>query len=199
MLRTAIARLALAAGRFTLVGDKPTDPHAVILAVPHTSNWDLLYTLAAARLSGLTVHWMGKRSLFWSVQGVVLRRLGGIAVDRDAPGGQVAALVAEMGRKPSLHLVIPPEGTRSYRDHWRSGFYHIARGAGVPIVPAFLDYSTRQVGFGPSFLASGDVGADMDRLRAFYAGMTGRIPGRASRIRLREEDVVAAAARAGSV
>jgi len=84
-------------------------------------------------------------------------------------------------------LAIAPDGTRSARDYWRSGFYHIARAADVPLVLSFLDWGTHRAGIGPTMALSGNVGADMDRIRAFYAGMVGRHPEQTSRVRLREE------------
>jgi len=188
MTRRLIARAALRIGRWTIVGEPPADERVIVLAVPHTSNWDGFWMLCMASVKGMPVAWMGKRSLFRGVGGWFLRRLGGVPVDREAPGGQVAQMVAELNARDRMTLVVPPEGTRTRRDTWRSGFYHIARGADVPVALSFLDYGKRRGGFGPTLRLTGDVKADMDRIRAFYEDVTGRYPEHQSPIRLAEED-----------
>jgi len=118
----------------------------------------------------------------------LLRRLGGIAVARGASGNLVEQLAALFATTDRLCLVFPAEGTRGYVDYWKSGFYHVARAANVPIVPSVLDYGSHRGGFGPPLLASGDFSRDMDCLREFYLGATGKYPERTGRIRLKEED-----------
>jgi 1-acyl-sn-glycerol-3-phosphate acyltransferase len=159
-----------------LLGALPPDtPKCVLIAAPHTSNWDLPYTLMVAFGLRLNIYWMGKASLFRWPFGPVMRWLGGIAVDRETRGNVVgasaAAIVAADG---PLQLVVPPEGTRGRTRHWRTGFYFIALQANVPIVLAYMDYPRRISGLGPVFSPSGDVAADMLEIKRFYAGMRGR-------------------------
>jgi 1-acyl-sn-glycerol-3-phosphate acyltransferase len=116
-----------------------------------------------------------------------MRALGGIPIDRRAPRGLVGQIVEEFRRRDRLIVTITPEGTRGPTDRWRSGFYRIATEAGVPIVPGFVDYANKRAGFGPPLYPSGNVKADMDVLRAFYADKTGKFPDHAGRIWLEAE------------
>jgi len=149
--------------------------------------------LAVAYALGVKPSWLGKRELFRPPLGWILRRLGGIAVDRSAPQGLVGEAVARFAAMDDLLLVVPPSGTRARASHWKSGFYHVARGAGVPVVCAYLDYRTRVGGIGPALTPSGDVAADMERIRDFYATKQARYPAQATPVRLREEDAIDAA------
>lgn len=187
MLIRLTSHLILRMTGWRLEGEPPTEPHVVLLAVPHTSNWDGLYMVCMASIGRLPIRWMGKRSLFRGAKGWFMRRLGGLPVDREAPGGLVAQMVEAFAARERMALVIPPEGTRSRRDTWKSGFYHIARGANVPVTLTFLDYARKRGGFGPTFHLTGDVAADMDKIRAFYADVTARYPERMSPVRLAEE------------
>jgi 1-acyl-sn-glycerol-3-phosphate acyltransferase len=166
---------------------------AVVVAAPHTSNWDMPHMLAVAFRLGVRPAWLGKRQLFRPPFGGLMRWLGGIAVDRSVPQGLVEQAVDAFARVDGLMLVIPPSGTRGQAAYWKSGFYHIAREAGVPIVLSFLDYRRRVGGLGPLLVPSGDVVADMDAVRAFYAKVTPRYPARAAVIRLLDEDAPRAA------
>jgi len=171
----------------TVPRDEPIPAKCVMIAAPHTSNWDFPMMLALSKASGVRASWLGKRSLFRGPMGPVMRWFGGVAVDRDAPGGMVASLAGTFDHADRLALMVPAEGTRSRTDYWKSGFYRIAQQAEVPIVLAFLDRSTGKGGFGPAIEVTGDVDADMDRIRAFYEGMTGLRAGRFGPIRLKEE------------
>jgi len=187
-MTSLLARFWLFLWRFDLVErDEPVPAKCVMIAAPHTTNWDFPLTLALAKVGGVKISWLGKRSLFTGPMGPIMRWLGGVAVDRDAPGGMVASLAAEFEKHEQLALVVPAEGTRSKTEHWKSGFYRIAEQADVPIVLAFVDKSTRTGGFGPAIEVTGDVAADMDRMRAFYDGKTGLKDGRFGPIRLKEE------------
>jgi len=166
---------------------------AVVIAAPHTSNWDLPFMLAVAYALGVQPSWLGKRELFRPPLGWILRWLGGLPVDRRAPQGLVGEAVARFAALDDLLLVVPPSGTRKRASHWKSGFYHIARGARVPIVCAYLDWRARVGGIGPAITPSGDVGADMARMRDFYATKQAKYQAQATPIRLREEDASDAA------
>jgi len=189
-----MGRLYLWLGGWRHIGVLPTMDRCVLVAAPHTSAWDLPAMLAFAWVRGVSPRWMGKHTLFAGWKGAFLRWTGGIPVDRGSPHQVVSQLAEIFGRSDRLMLVVPVEGTRAYRDHWKSGFYHIASQAQVPIVLTVLDWGRKEGGFGPTIWPGGDVARDMDRIRAFYAGRHGKWPERCGRIHLREEDVSATAA-----
>lgn len=186
---TLLARCWLALWRWSAVPvTEPVPDRCVMIAAPHTSNWDFPLTLALARVSGVKISWLGKSTLFRGPFGLIMRRLGGVPIDRSAPGGMVASLAASLVEAERLVLVVPAEGTRSLTRYWRSGFYRIAEQAGVPIVCAFVDRRTRTGGFGLVVQPSGDLVADMDRIRAFYTGREGLKAGRFGEVRLKDEE-----------
>ena len=153
----------------------PQAAKSVLIAAPHTSNWDLPYTLMVAFALRLNVYWIGKSSLFKPPFGGVMMWLGGIPVDRSQSNNLVAASSQAIMRATGpLQLIVPPEGTRSGTRYWKTGFYYIAAGAGVPIVMAYLDYDKKIGGLGPVFQTTGDVDADMLAIKAFYAGIKGK-------------------------
>ncbi len=150
---------------------------AVIIAAPHTSNWDLPYSLMAGFGLGLQAHWLGKAGLFEFPFKGVMRWLGGIGVDRSRPGQLVSAAVDCFRQTEGpLFLMIPPEGTRSKVREWKTGFYYIAQGAQVPIVLAYMDHATKEAGIGPCLEVTGDIDVDMATLKAFYAPIRGLKP-----------------------
>jgi 1-acyl-sn-glycerol-3-phosphate acyltransferase len=157
-------------------GALPPEAHkSVFIAAPHTSNWDLPYTLMVAFVLGLNPYWMGKQSIFKAPFGGIMRWLGGIPVNREQSSNLVAASAdAIRAADGPLQLIVPPEGTRSKTRYWKTGFYYIALGAQVPIVMAYMDYSAKRSGLGPLFQPSGDVQADMAAIKAFYAPFKGK-------------------------
>ncbi|MFP6605907.1 MAG: 1-acyl-sn-glycerol-3-phosphate acyltransferase [Myxococcota bacterium] len=183
-----LARFCLKLAGWTIVGKKPDVPKMVITAYPHTSNWDLLFYLLSAWALRVPLSWMGKESLFRGPAGVILRRLGGIAIRRDRNENVVAQMKRRFDERDELCLLIPLEGTRRYVPYLRSGFYHIAVTAGVPIALGFLDYGEKQAGIGGLVEPTGDVRRDMDGLRDFFDGRVGLYPECAGEVRLREED-----------
>jgi 1-acyl-sn-glycerol-3-phosphate acyltransferase len=189
-LRRWFARLLLRLGGWTIGGAPPKLDKYVIIAAPHTSWWDGVWMLAFAWWWGIDLAWMGKASLTKGPLGWIPRRVGVIPVDRSAPQGLVAQVVAQFEARDSLLLAIPPEGTRGRRDYWKSGFYQIARVAKLPLCMSYLDYSRREAGFGPCLEVSGDMVADMDRVRAYYEVSWAKYPDLFTPPRLREEEVV---------
>lgn len=161
---------------WTLDGSLPAGQHrAVLIAAPHTSNWDLPYTLMCAFALRLNIRWMGKQQIFRWPFGGVMRWLGGIAVDRSRSTNLVAASAQALREGDGdWQLVVPPEGTRSKVRQWKTGFYFIAQEAGVPIVMAYLDYPRKLAGLGPVFTPTGDVAADMAAIQAFYRPFRGK-------------------------
>ena len=148
---------------------------SVLIAAPHTSNWDLTMTLMVAFALELRPRWMGKASIFRWPFGPLMCWLGGIPVDRSQSNNLVAssAQAVRDAAKP-LQLIVPPEGTRSKTRHWKTGFYYIAQSAQVPIVMAYMDYANKRSGLGPLFEPTGDVDADMAQIKAFYQPFKGK-------------------------
>jgi 1-acyl-sn-glycerol-3-phosphate acyltransferase len=147
----------------------------VFIAAPHTSNWDLPYTLMVAFALELNIYWMGKQSIFTFPFGGLMRWLGGIAVNRSASTNLVAASAkALMDAEGPVQMVIPPEGTRSKTHYWKTGFYYIALAAEVPILMAYMDYKSKLSGIGPMLHPSGDIEKDMEIVKAFYAPFKGK-------------------------
>ena len=148
---------------------------SVLIAAPHTSNWDLPYTLMVAFSLRLNVYWMGKRQLFRFPFRGIMMWLGGIPVTRETSNIVVAASIAAIQTANGpLQLIVPPEGTRNHNRYWKTGFYYIAVGAQVPIVMAYMDYERKISGLGPVFQPTGDLEADMLAIKAFYAPFKGK-------------------------
>ncbi len=175
MLR-GIARWGLRINGWRVEGSLPVDAQrCVLIAAPHPSNWDRPYTRRAAFALELHARWMGKHTIFsWPFR-TIMQWLGGIPVDRRQASNTVAASIAALrGADRPLQLIVPPEGTRRRTRHWKTGFWHIAMGADVPIVLAYMDYERKLCGLGPALRPSGDIEADMRVIRAFYAPFKGR-------------------------
>jgi len=184
----ALSRLLLRLLGWQVVGDAPRAQRYVLIAAPHTTNWDFPMMMLFGAALGIRPAWLGKHTIFKPPFGALARLVGGIPVDRRAPGQLVDQLAARFAQQERLVLVMPPEGSRGKREHWKSGFYHVARGAGVPIAMGWLDYTRKQGGIGPLLAPSGDLRADMDQLRAFYADKQGLHPERQGPVRLAAED-----------
>ncbi len=164
-------------------GAAPVDPKVLILAAPHTSNWDLPLLIAFGFHFRLDIHWIGKDSLFKGVRGPAMRFLGGIAINRQLAHGIVEQTIERFNCHGKLAIVIAPEGTRGNAGRWKTGFYNIAHGANVPVVCGFLDYAKKRGGFGPTLLLTGDREADIARLAEFYTLISGRYPEQMSPVR----------------
>jgi 1-acyl-sn-glycerol-3-phosphate acyltransferase len=157
-------------------GLRPSESErCVLIAAPHTSNWDLPFTLMVAFILNLNLYWMGKQSIFSPPFGAIMKWLGGIPVDRSKSTNLVAdSSKALLEADGPVHLVVPPEGTRSKVHYWKTGFYYIALGAKVPIVLAYMDYPKKRAGIGPTLMPSGDIEKDMLVIKAFYAQFKGK-------------------------
>ena len=169
-----LGRLILLLTGWRIVGVVPDVSRAVLIVAPHSSNWDGLYGGATALALGIDPKWMGKNSLFKGPLGPLMRWLGGTAIDRKHANGMVGQCVERFGNNEALWMVITPEGTRKQVDRWKSGFYHVAHGARVPIITAYFDYPSRTIGFGPITQPSGDVDADIAQLREWYSQWEGK-------------------------
>jgi 1-acyl-sn-glycerol-3-phosphate acyltransferase len=172
-LRRACAWLLRRCG-WRVVGEFPDRPRLVVIAAPHSSWWDGVWGLLCKVALGADITFMAKRELFRGPLGWLLRRLGGIPIERAAAHGLVEQMVARFRASPQLWLGIAPEGTRKHVHAWKSGFWHIARAAEVPILPAAFDYPSRTITIGPLFQPSADLHADLAALRAFYAPFRGK-------------------------
>jgi len=157
-------------------GHVPQIQKYVMIAAPHTSNWDFPIGLAIMLSFRIKVYWLGKNSLFRWPFGGFFKWLGGIPVNRGQSGDVVAQAIRTFRENAKIIMAIAPEGTRQKVRYWKTGFYHIACGAKVPIVMAFLDYMRKVGGFGPSFVPTGDIEFDMKAIRDFYVNIAGKYP-----------------------
>lgn len=163
-------------GGWSIEGEIPAHQKMVIAVAPHTSNQDFFIGIAAALALDLKIRFLGKHSIFvWPVKGL-LKSLGGIAVDRSHPHGVVGQVVAEFNQSETLLLGLSPEGSRKKVEQWRSGFWFIAKQANVPICLIGLDYSRRQLVFGPCFTAGENFADDLLQMRSFFHQMTAKYP-----------------------
>ena len=160
--------------RWRKEGAVPDIPKYVMIAAPHTSNWDLVITLVMAFSFRIKIFWIGKHTIFKRPFGSICRWMGGIPVDRRRSGDTVAQIVQVFNGQKNLVIVIPPEGTRRKVHYWKTGFYYIAHGAGVPIVLGYIDYKRKVGGLGPAIMTSGNIDADMDTIKRFYQGIMGK-------------------------
>ncbi|MBE7323876.1 1-acyl-sn-glycerol-3-phosphate acyltransferase [Nocardioides sp. Y6] len=187
MIRRLVARALWSVSPWTLVTEPgPTRP-TVLIGAPHTSNWDFILMLGIAWALDMDIRWMGKDSLFKGWKGWIMRGLGGIPVDRANPVGIVDDVVARVKDGQVFGLVVTPDGTRGDHTHWKSGFYRIARETGMPVTLGYVDRTTMTSGLGPTIELTGDVAADMDRVRAFYADKAGYHPHKRVEPRLADE------------
>jgi len=178
-LSRAVGRGVLSLAGWRIEGAVPDRPHLVVCVAPHTSNWDFVIGYAAKMALGVRAHWLGKHTLFRGPRGPLMRAMGGIPVDRGAAHGVVAQVAARFRREPQLVLGVAPEGTRRKVDRWKTGFYHIAREAGVPIWPVALDWGARVVRLGVPLAPTGEEAADIETLQGFFRRVRGRNPERA--------------------
>ena len=174
VISRTLGRGALSVLRWNVTGEIPNVPKLVIIAAPHTSNWDFVVAIAAKLAMGIEVRFLGKDTLFVGPLGWVMRALGGRPVDRSASHDVVKEMVGEFARADRLVLGLAPEGTRKRVERWRTGFYHIAHGARVLIVPVALNFGAREVQIQEPFTTTGDMESDLALLRARFAGIRGR-------------------------
>jgi 1-acyl-sn-glycerol-3-phosphate acyltransferase len=155
-------------------GEVPDIKKFVIIAAPHTSNWDFPITLAVCFALKMKIYWMGKAAMFRWPFAAALRWLGGIPIDRSKSHNVVEQSIQAFHKLEKLIMVVPPEGTRKMVSYWKTGFYHIAQGANVPIVLGFLDYRRKVGGIGPTFHPTGHIEKDIQTIRNFYAAIMGK-------------------------
>ena len=186
---SALCRLILKLIGWRVPAELPAADRYVLIGYPHTSNVDFFIAMLAKGALGLKFHFVVKHTLFWWPLSSILRALGGIPVDRRSSNGFIGQLVQrfEQAKESNKPLVVGmmPEGTRSYREFWRSGFYYLAGEAGVPLVAGYIDYKTKTLGWGPLTHLSGNPEQDLAQLNEFYADIQGKFPEKAAPIRFR--------------
>ncbi|MBC7983888.1 MAG: 1-acyl-sn-glycerol-3-phosphate acyltransferase [Candidatus Obscuribacterales bacterium] len=161
-------------------------PKAVVLVYPHTSNWDFPIGILARTVMQLRIGWVGKNTLFHWPFGALMRALGGTSIDRSHQQGMVSQLRTEFDRHATFYIVITPEGTRRHTEHWKSGFYHLARELEIPVGLTYIDYARREVAIAEWMRLSGDVEKDLAHIRDVYRGHQGRFPERMGEIRFKD-------------
>ncbi|VAW31041.1 Acyltransferase [hydrothermal vent metagenome] len=157
-----------------VVGRLPNLPKMVLIGGPHTSNWDFLVTLNLIFYLGVRINWMAKKEFFVRPFSHFLVWLGGVPIDRKATNGTVGQTAVAIEQREKIVLAIAPEGTRSKVTRWRTGFYHIAHQANIPIVPVIADYGRKALIITEPFTPSGDVETDLPQLQARYQGVDGK-------------------------
>ncbi|MCX5839970.1 MAG: lysophospholipid acyltransferase family protein [Deltaproteobacteria bacterium] len=161
-------------------GRLPDIPKYVMIVAPHTSNWDMPIGMAIVFALKLKLNWLAKESLFRWPFGGLIRWLGGIPINRSKSCDVVARSIQTFKDKRKMVMVVAPEGTRKKANYWKTGFYHIAIGANVPIVMGFIDYARKVGGIGPTLIPTGNIEFDMQKIRCFYDEITGKIPDRST-------------------
>ena len=172
---------------WNIQADLPDLKKYVVIAAPHTSNWDFPLGILSAKAINLKVRWMGKHSLFRWPYGWFFRAIGGTPVLRDQGQNYIGQMTDLFERSEHLVLALAPEGTRSKTDHWKTGFHYIARAAHVPILMAYLDFGNKQVGIGDMFYPGDDIEADFNQIRQCYANSQGKNPENESLIQVRKK------------
>jgi len=175
-LMGGLSRLFFGASGWRIEGQFPPDKKIVIIGAPHTSNWDFPFLMLTGFYLRREFHWLVKDSVFKSPLGGLARRAGGIAIDRSHSEHRVEAFAQAFGAVDELALIIAPEGTRSKKERWKTGFWHIAKAAQVPVVPCWIDYPGKVVGIGEPFWPSEDLEADLKKMAAFYQPQWARHP-----------------------
>ena len=175
-----LSQIIISLTGWKIAGEAPREKKYLIIGAPHTSNWDFILFVMLAFIRGYDFHWMGKHTLFPLPVRRLMIWLGGIPIDRRKAHNVIEQMVDYYNSVDKLVVIITPEGTRKKVARWKTGFYHIAKNAQVPLYLGYLDAKTKSLGFGPRFDISGDIDADMAKIQAFYADKTGLIPDNAS-------------------
>lgn len=183
-----LALLGLRLRRWRIEGEPPPIPRFVLVAAPHTSAWDVPLMLACALRFRLRLHFLGLASYFrWPVAGL-LRWFGGVPITRGPAAARVLTAAELMTQHDRMVIAVSPEGSRHLVPRWRTGFYHLAMASGVPLVLTALDHEHRTARFGPTLMPTGDIDADLEVIRTFYAGVQGRHPERQGPITVNEPE-----------
>ena len=158
---------------WTSIGNKVSVPKYVLIGAPHTSNWDFPLMLLVILELRLQLFWMGKHTLFPFPFSGLTKWLGGIPINRVKSHNTVHDIVGQFKSNDNFVVLVPPEGTRRKVSKWKTGFYHIANNAGVPILMGYLDAEKKEAGFANFFYPTGNLKSDMKEIRSFYAQKKG--------------------------
>src|SRR6476646_915969 len=172
----AIGHVMMAMGGWHFEGEVPDEPKMVVIVAPHTSNWDFVVGVGALFSLGFRVSFLGKHTLFKWPLGIFMRWLGGIPVERSVSRDRVGENVAAFNSADKLILAVAPEGTRKLVKEWKTGFYHVAHGAHVPIIPVAFDYGTKTIRLFPPFWTTGDADGDIRKIKELYRGVVPENP-----------------------
>lgn len=171
-----------------LVGKPPELNKYVVIIGPHTSNWDFVVFLLVKLAFKLKIVFIGKHAIFIWPFSVFLSKIGGIPVERTRAHNVVDTIVTEFSERDKMVFALSPEGTRSYLDHWKSGFYYIAKKANVPVQCAFLDTRSKEVGWGSLFYLTDNRDVDLKKIASFYSAKKGFKPENFSKITFKHSD-----------
>ncbi len=171
-----LSQLIMWLSSWKIVGDAPKEKKFIMIAAPHTSNWDFLYARSAFYILRIPMRYTIKSELFFFPLGAILKAMGGISIDRNQKGNMVDKMVDIYKGEDQMSILITPEGTRSHSPEWKKGFYYIALKAKIPIYLGYLDYSKKHAGIGPRILPSGDYEKDLKEIQDFYRGIVAKYP-----------------------
>lgn len=176
-MKKFLSKLFLKIMGWKVVGEVPSGVRkAVLVCAPHTSNWDFPFALAAFNLVNLKLNYFIKKSWFFFPMNLFFKATGGVPVDRSKSRGIVEEMTLKLKQSEEMIVAVPAEGTRSWVPKWKTGFYHIAKGADVPLLMGFVDFKKKEVGFGPMFNLSGDFEKDMSQIQDFFKLKTPKYP-----------------------
>ncbi|MDG6224234.1 MAG: lysophospholipid acyltransferase family protein [Candidatus Thermoplasmatota archaeon] len=179
-----LSRILLGSTGWKAVGGPSGHEKYLLILAPHTSNWDFVIIFTIAFATDIKGHWFGKHSLFKPPLGWFFRWLGGIPIERSKTMNRVDQTIKAFREMDELMITITPEGTRKRTERWKSGFYHIALGAGVPLGFGYLDFKKKEGGIGRFYTLTGDQEKDMEVIARFYEGIEGKHPEKFGSIRL---------------
>ena len=176
-MKKLLSKLFLKIMGWKLVGEVPKEvKKAVLVCAPHTSNWDFPFALASFFIADIKVNYFIKKSWFFFPMNLLFKATGGVPVDRSKNHGLVDSMTLLLKESDEMIVAVPAEGTRSWVPKWKTGFYHIAKSANVPIIMGFVDFKVKEVGFGPMFKVCGDFDKDMSKIQAFFENKNGKFP-----------------------
>ena len=186
---TVLSKFVLRMFGWTVEKDLPLKEKYVLVGAPHTSNWDFPLGILGMLAMGLRFRWVGKHTIFRGATGLILKSIGGIPVDRRVRSNFIKQMVDLFYTQENMILAITPEGSRSKTPYWKTGFYYIALDANVPIALGYIDYREKKLGVGYSLFPSGNIEKDIEIIRKFYEGKTGRHREKQGEIRVRTKEI----------
>ena len=172
-----IAKLLFKLSGWKVVGHIPPNiKKCIMIAAPHTSNWDFIWARSAFYIMGIDVRFTIKKEFMKFPFGGIMDKMGALPVDRSKNNSLVNTMIDILEQNDEMVIMITPEGTRKYQPRWRKGFYHAAFGANVPIILGYLDYKKKEAGIGDVFMPTGDVDSDIEKIKDFYRTKTAKYP-----------------------